>query len=107
MLDHLLELRTADRKTRVRWVVILSAACSLIVIVVWMFGLSVVTSTIAEQEYSNDTSLHVRGATGRLKDAFAELKLRTSNAFTYFSTLATQEEILLTESETTSSTQTQ
>ncbi len=107
MLDHLLALRTADRRTRIRWVIILSAACSLIVIVVWMFGLSVVTSTIAEQQYDNDKSLHVRGATGKLKDAFAELKLRTSNAFNYFSELATQEELLLTQPESTTSTKAQ
>ena len=93
------ELRNADRSTRVKWVFILSAVCSVLVILIWIASLNVITERLAHPELRPPIE-PASSVLSKLGGAFRELKLRTANTFEYFTSgisKATSNEIQLAE----------
>ena len=108
MLRKLQEIRSADRSTRITWVVVLSTISTAIVILVWIFSLRILTAKIASPDFAQRDSGPAKSIGRNIKDAFSELRTRTANTIDYFSALINENNTVLQSSSTTeSSTQNQ
>ena len=101
LLRKFQEIRSADRSTRVKWVFILSAVSSVLVILIWIASLNVIAERLAHPELRPPIE-STGSVISKLGNAFRELKLRTANTFEYFTSgisKATSNEVQLAQPE--------
>lgn len=104
MLLKLAEIRSADKATRIKWVIILSVISSALVVLVWVATLSALTDRLANPQPRDIEPVSSVGS--KIGKAFGQLKQRTSNTIEYFKSgmsKATSNEIQLAQPDGTNS----
>ena len=97
-------IQNADRKTRVRWLVILSSLSGIFVITIWIAGIKNITSETAATQDATGTQMF-SNITNTLGQGFSDFKNGIGTTINYFKEKASQPAVELTPTTTPSPNQ--
>ncbi len=97
-------IQQADRKTRVRWLIILSSLSGVFVLIIWIGGIKHITSSVAAPQESS-SSMMFSSISTTFKQGFSDFKNGISNTIHYFKEKTSQPPLELTPTTTTSTSQ--